>query len=247
MNMSTTVEGLSLGLKILELFYISDRWTVTQVAERLGIHRSRAHRSLTTLVAEGYLLRAEGERGYVLGRSSLNQHQISAIEARSRLHLRPILQDIFEATGESVHSSVLVGTELLVIDGRRSKYQHDIGLRVGMMAPAHSMAGGKILLSYFTPPQIHALYPDSLLARRGPKTITNRAELIAELIQVKKQGYAVTIQESESEVNSVGMLLAGQSWHNRVAVVVSVPISRGSPVRLKEIQSSIQVILDRQR
>lgn len=242
--MCNTVESLSLGLKILDLLRVHDEVTVSFVADRLNVQRSRAHRSLNTLLENEYVFRSDSSRGYVLGRKMLQQNMIQAMNARNRLEMRPVLQNIFEATGEAVHSSVLVGNELLVVDGRRSKYQHDIGLRVGMIAPAHSMAGGKILLSYLTNRQLMTLYPEESLARRGPKTITQRSHLIEELQKVRRSHYAFTIQESESGVNSVGMLLSGSSLHDRVAVVVSVPIERGSLKKLSRIQQQIRVILN---
>ncbi|MGB3413263.1 MAG: IclR family transcriptional regulator [Microbacteriaceae bacterium] len=237
--------SLALGLEIIDLLIARDQLTVTQVAESLGVPRSRAHRSLTTLVSQGYALPASAHKGYVAGPKILRLSGPQAMGARSRFRLRPVLQDIFEATGEAVHSSVLLGRELLVVDGRRSRYVHDIGLRVGMIAPAHAMAGGKLLLSYLSEQQLHSLYPEEELPRRGPQTLSTRRQLQAELKSIRRQGYSQTVQESESGVNSIGMLLSGNSWRSRTAVVVSVPIERGSPNKLAQIRQAMFEILER--
>ena len=237
------VASLSLGLQIIDLLVRHDLLTVTDVAEQLGVQRSRAHRSLTTLVHEGYALPATQHKGYVAGPKILLLSGTTAMGARTRFRLRPILQDIVEATGEAAHSSVLLGRELVVVDGRRSTHRHDIGLRVGMIAPAHAMAGGKLLLSYLSEQQLLALYPEEELPRRAPQTISRRSILLGELEQIRRTGYSQTVQESESGVNSVGMLLSGDSWHNRTAVVVSVPIERGSPSRMVSIRKALARIL----
>lgn len=241
-----SVASLSLGLQIIDLLVTHDLLTVTEVAERLGVQRSRAHRSLTTLVQEGYALPASQHKGYVAGPKILLLSGTTAMGARTRFQIRPVLQDIVEATGEAAHSSVLLGRELLVVDGRRSKHRVDIGLRVGMIAPAHAMAGGKLLLSYLSEQQLMALYPDEELPRRGPQTISRRSVLLNELAQIRRSGFSQTVQESESGVNSVGMLLNGDSWHNRTAVVVSVPIERGSPSKLASIRKELARILGNQ-
>jgi len=241
------VASLSLGLQIIDLLIAHDRLTISSIAEQLGVQRSRVHRSLLTLIQEGYALPATQHKGYVAGPRILMLTGTSAMGAHSRFQQRPILQDIVEATGEAVHSSVLLGRELLVVDGRRSQHRKDIGLRVGMIAPAHAMAGGKLLLSYLSTQQLMALYPDEHLPRRAPQTLSQRSVLLRELEQIRRQGYSQTIQESENGVNSVGMLLSGSSWHTRSAVVVSVPIERGSPQRLQAIRHELAQILQRHR
>jgi DNA-binding IclR family transcriptional regulator len=165
------------------------------------------------------------------------------IQPKTKFKLRPVIQAVREQTGESVHSAVLLGNQVLVVDGRRSSHPKDIGLRIGMTAPAHAMAAGKLLLAQLDQAQLRAILPNPTLPRRGPKTITKREELEAELHRVRAAGVAFTIQESETGINSLALPLAGSNWRDRIALVISLPISRGKASRLRELAEISESII----
>lgn len=170
--------------------------------------------------------------------------RVPAVQADHRFRFRPVLQRLRETTGESVHSAVLVGDQVLVVDGRRSVHRMDIGLRVGMTAPAHVMAAGKLLLAAMPDEMVDALLPRELV-RTGPASISSRAQLWEELDTLRRRGWAMALQESEPGVNSIAVPLHGTSWRDRVAIVVSIPLARGARQRLEKLAAQTrQVVLD---
>lgn len=234
-----TIGGLDTGLRALSILLERDITTVTDLATRLGVARSRAHRTLRTLERDGFVSPAAGGRGFVVGPRllALSTPHGSDPELRS-LH-RPLLGAVREATGEAVHTSVLLGDQLLVTDGRRSTHEVDIGLRVGMMMPAHAMAGGKLLLSHLDDNQVLALFPNPRLPQHGPNTIRDRDALLDDLRLIRRRGYATAIQESERGVDSVAVLLSGSSWRDRSALVVSVPAARGGKAQIERLAQEV--------
>jgi len=238
-----TIGSLNTGLHILELMLNRDTLTVSDVASELGIGRSSAHRALKTLEGRGFVALSSSGRGYVAGPKLVEVGSPRCLDPQSRLRHRPIINRVLEETGESVHTSILLGSQLLVIDGRRSIHQMNIGLRVGMVAPAHAMAGGKLLLSLLSDDQIKALFPNEELLLLGPKTHATRTSLMQDIKEIRERGYAVAQQESERGVNSVAVLLSGTSWRDRMAIVVSVPVVRGSWEELMRLRVKLEKIV----
>ena len=182
---------------------------------------------------------------FVAGPAVLRLSTPSGTAARTRFELRPKIESIRTLTGEDVHTCVLVGDQVLVVDGRRSQRTPSIGLRVGMMVPAYAMAGGKLLLSHLDDGQVLGLLPPRL-ARRGPNTITDRSSLISELASTRARGFAIASQESERGVDSIAVLLAGGTWSDRIALVVSCPTDRGGPGRLTNLGEQVLATLQQE-
>lgn len=214
------------GIRALALFAVHDRLSSTQVATLLGVSRATAHRMLRALADAGFVsLRARG-RGYVPGPMLGALGRGEPIEQARRERHRAIIADVRERTGESVHVSALVGGRVVVVDGRRSVHEVDIGLRIGMTAEAHAMAAGKVLLAALDDEHAVSLLPPEPFTRRGPATVRSMAQLRAELAVTRRRGWGAAVQESEAGLVSVAVPLDGAHWRDRTALVVSAPIER---------------------
>lgn len=232
-----TIAGLGVGLRALDLVLSRDRTTVSELAVRLGVGRSRAHRILRTLELHHYVQPSTTGRGFVAGPAIMQLGMPGGTTPRERFEHRPVLERARELTGEDVHAAVLAGDRVLVTEGRRSPRTPSVGLRVGMVAPAHAMAGGKLLLSLLDDGQVLSLLPDRL-ARLGPRTIVDRAALLEELAATRQRGWASAMQESERDVASIAVLLGGSTWRDRTALVISCPAHRGGESRMRELAAA---------
>lgn len=234
-----TIAGLEVGLRALRFLETRDRTTVTELASALGVVRSRAHRIMRTLETAGFLVPARSGSGFVAGNGLISMSAISETDQAARRRNRAMLGRVRERVGESVFTAALMGDHALVLDGRRSPHEIDIGLRIGMLHPAHAMAAGKLLLSLIDEAQVVETLP-ATLTKEGPKTITDRSQLLAELARTRERGYAISIRESEPGVDSAAVLLSGESWRDRVALVVSVPVERGGEARMRELVEAMR-------
>ncbi|MDI2099608.1 IclR family transcriptional regulator [Ruicaihuangia caeni] len=245
---ASRLTGVEVGLRVFELLVARDRITVGEVARTLGISRSSAHRHLATLESRGYASLSSTGRGYIAGPALFELAGIRGVDRATKARYRPVLQDAHDATdGEAVHIAVLVGDQVLAVDGRRSQFEDDIGPRVGMTATAHAMAAGKLLLAACNDQQVAAILPNDPLPTRAPATIRSRRELFADLERIRKRGFAITHGESEPGVNSVAVPLDGSSWRDRSALVVSVPLTRGSEERLLALARAASEVVARHR
>jgi IclR family transcriptional regulator, acetate operon repressor len=235
-----TIESLDTGLRLLLLFLEQDSVSVSQAAKELKVARSTAHRVLSTLQDRGMVSLPASRRRYVAGPALVEIARPRLVDPEARRWVRPVIEDAVRRTGETVHSVVLLGSQILVLDGRESEQAVRVGIRAGLVRPAYATSAGKLLLSRFNPDLISVLYPREELIRATPWTIATRSALMAELKKVAGFDHALSHQESEVGINAVAVLLAGTSWRDRIAIMASVPKERGSDKRLVEIAEELK-------
>ncbi|WP_341578252.1 IclR family transcriptional regulator [Microbacterium schleiferi] len=229
------VGALDLGLQVIEMLESRDRVSIGDVARAAGVARATAHRCLRTLEVRGFVTLSSTGRGYFVGPRLLALSTDAVLDPLARPRHRAVLAEVRDRTGEAVHTAVLMGARVLVVDGRRSVHADDIGVRVGMTAWAHALAAGKLLLAACNDEQVAALLPSDPLPQPGGSTIRSAAEFLAALAETRRAGWARAMHESEPGVCSIAVPLDGSHWRDRVALVVSVPAQRASQGRLNEL------------
>ena len=225
----------ALPLRIIALASARERIGIGDVVRELGTSRSAAYRALRTLEETGYLLLAPSGRGYGPGPALVHLAEIGAIDVTVKRRWASVLDGIRDATGETVHAAVLIGSQVLVVDGRRSVNENDMGSRIGMTAPANSMAAGKLLLAALDDRLIRSMIPSAELPQRTSRTIASADALAAELDHIRHDGFAFAVQESETGVDSIAVPLDGSTYRDRVAAVVSLQSERGGLRQLRRL------------
>ncbi|MFS0865762.1 IclR family transcriptional regulator [Microbacterium sp. 179-B 1A2 NHS] len=237
------VGALDLGLRVIAMLSSRDSVSIGDVVRAAGVSRATAHRCLRTLEARGFVTLSSTGRGYFVGSQLLGIATDAILDPLMRPRHRAVLADLRERTGESVHTAVLLGARVLVVDGRRSIHDDDIGVRVGMTAWAHALAAGKLLLAAYNDEQVAALLPPDPLPQPGASTIRTASDLRTALEETRRRGWARALQESEPGVCSLAVPLDGSHWRDRVALVVSVPATRGSMARIDELAAAARTVV----
>lgn len=180
------------ALAALELLVASDRpLGVTEVAHRLGVAPSTAHRLLSTLVASGFA-RHEADRRYRAGPAVARLAARPAPPALLRDAARPVLRWLAEASGETAHLAVLDGSSVVTIDHARTRADAETGHAVGARVPAHATAVGLALLAHH--PEIVEAVVAHGLDRWTTATIVDAATLRRRLAEVRRRGYAANVR-----------------------------------------------------
>jgi len=99
----------------------------------------------------------------------------------------------------------------------RTREQRDIGREMNV----HTTALGKVLLAFLPERQRTDLLRDLVLTRRTSKTIVSKAKLIAELAEVRRQGYATAEEEEYAGVRSLGAPIYDTARMVRAAVALN--------------------------
>lgn len=238
--------SVQIAVSVLECFLATPELGATEVARRVGVAKSTAHRALLTLAASGLLDRTGGGR-YRLGIRLYDYGQL----AIDRLYLRelalPVLADLRDQIGETVQLGIPSGAEVLYVDrleGTNGLRFHSGSYR---RVPGHSSSTGKAIAA-FNPAVRQAVLAAGFIAHTT-RTPTTRAAYLSSLEEVGRRGYAVSIEEFEVGLSSVAapiLLTNGDDGPIAVAAIsVAGPTprvnGRGSVVAARVVESAKRV------
>ena len=176
---------------------------VTEIAKRLGFHKSTTFSLLSTLRGEGYLRYDPETRKYALGYKLLDL--AGRIQCRHDLKdlALPMLQDLSRAIEEDVALNVIIEGKRVCIALVESRYFVRNLVPVGKALPLHCSAAGKVLMAYLAPEAVEAVITKHGLPGFTRNTITQKEKLLAELALIKKRGYGESREEYGKDAASV--------------------------------------------
>ena len=233
----TDTDGLrsvSRALRALELVAESGELGVTELGRRLDVHKATASRLASTLAAGGLLERDPVTDRYRLGFGLVRLAGAAMAGLDLVSTARPVLGDLAERTRETVTLGVLSGDEVVSIDqvtGTRSIVSVSW---VGRRTPLHTTSTGKVLLAAMDDSEV-ARRAGRRLERSTPNSITGPKELRSQLEQIRRQGYAQTLEELEEGLNAVAAPVRQADGTVVAALSVSGPAFRVRPVDLPRL------------
>jgi IclR family transcriptional regulator, pca regulon regulatory protein len=234
-------QSLERGLAVLCIFS-PDRPAlgISELARELGLTRSTTHRYVATLATLGFLEQDDVTRKYRLGPRVLDLGFSMLGSLGLREIAAPHLRRLTEATGHTSNLAIRDDTDVILIDrvrGRRGRYHHlEFSLHVGSRIPAYCSATGKALLAFLPRPDLERLLERIDLVQRGPRTLTGKKALLAELDQVRRTGIATNDEELESALRSIAAPIRSRSGEVVASVNVAVP---WSPTTMSELVSRL--------
>lgn len=175
---------------------------LAEVVEATGIPRPTAHRLLSALEVHHLVARSNGR--YKLGLRLLGWGEKAAAGTNLVEAARPVLENLRDASGESVQLYVREGQQRVCV---AAVERAGGGLRdmvpVGSVLPLEHGSGGKVLLAW-----------------SEDEADTD------ELREIRLRGWAESVAERESGVASVSAPVFGPDGELQAAVCVSGPVSR---------------------
>lgn len=181
---------------------------VTEAAERLGVSRSTAHRLLAMLVYRDFA-EQRPDRRYRAGSVLRPAGPVDVPVALLRRVAAPRLRALVDRVGETANLVVRAGTEVRFLLSVQCDQVLRVGDRTGRVLPAHLTSGGKALLAALPAAELTELY------RAAEDSGVSPARLRRELNLVRRRGFAVNDQLTETGLTAVGVI---------------VPVSGGVPV-----------------
>lgn len=245
-----TVGGLARGLAVIEAFSAErPRLSIADVARRVGLERATSRRCLLTLTRLGY---AEHDGKFFsltprvlrLGYSYLASTPLPTL-------VQPYLERLSEATGESASASILDGTDIVYIARSAQRRVVSINLAVGSRLPAYFASMGRVLLAALPEHDARDRLERSDRRRLTPHTRIDVGDLMAELAEVRRQGFAMVDEELEIGLRSLAVPLVAASGRVLAALNVGAQAARLSAAtmrkdtlpRMRAIQDELRALL----
>lgn len=212
---------------------------VSDLAKRLDVAKSTAHRLLRTLERAGYVERDRSTDKYLL---SLKLFEIGASVVRARgfgEHTAIILRDLADKCRESAKLGICEKDEVVVIYKVDAGETFRMDLHIGARLPAYCTGLGKALLMTFSEEELNRYLAAHELKRFTSNTITDRNMLLREIEASRIRGYAIDYCEHHDEVRCVAAPTRDLMGRGVAAVSVSGPAWRLSWDRLQELGAMV--------
>jgi DNA-binding IclR family transcriptional regulator len=196
---------------------------VTAIARRSGLAVSTAHRLVAELEDWGALTRRADGR-YEIGPRLWEIGLLAPVNRELRQVALPYMQDVLATTGENVHLAVRDGVGVLYVERIHGNDAVPLVSIMGTRLPMHATGVGKVLLA--DAPQLvqQAVLAD--LRQVTPQTITDPGRLRQQLAEVRKRGFARTLDEMTVGTASMAVPVRDAWGVTRAALGVVVTNSR---------------------
>lgn len=190
--------------------------SASDIARRMALPTSTAHRLARTLLAGGFLELDDGSLRYRLG-PALVELGLQAYNDRGLPKVQPELAHLARVTRGTADLAIRSDDHVLIVARGATRPEHEHA--VGMRRPLHSTSLGKVLLAWDRPSaaDIADLGP---LRPLTPRTIVDPARFAAELANVRKVGYALNDGESAVGVRTVAVPILDRAGRARFALAV---------------------------
>ena len=216
------IDGLRKGLEeICALEYGTLKLTQSELAQRLDLSRAAARRYLLTLAALGYMT-TDGKAYWLTPKVMRIGHSYVASSRLPRTVL-PTLQRLTDAFDESTNLSVLEGDEAVYICRDNANKLLPTGIEPGTRLPAHTSAGGRMILSQSPDAALDAWLKETTLKAYTPFTVVDKPQLKREILKMRNEGYGLT--ESQLEMGLRGLSVPLLDGPGQVVGALSVSMS----------------------
>ena len=179
-------------------------WGVSELAARLGVHKSTAHALLGTLVAHELLERDPAARRYRLGAAAFAYGMQADGHAALREAVHPTLGRLAHAAGQTAILCLPHDGRFLIVDAVEPPDDMRVALPVGRYLPLTCGCAGKAYLAWLDPAERGRLVRPEDLCRFTPRSITRMPAYLEELARTKARGYALDLEEYSPGVHAVG-------------------------------------------
>ncbi|MBO8141951.1 MAG: IclR family transcriptional regulator [Firmicutes bacterium] len=236
------VNTLINGLRILETLAFAERPSlgVTEIANRLRLHKSTVLRLLATLEHERYVEQDPETREF---RLRMKLFEIgSSLLARVSLTsvARPFLEELGRLAGEVIHLAILDEGTVIYIDKVESKHTIQMYSRIGRRSPVHCTGVGKALIAYLSDEELDRIIEQHGLKRYTQNTITDKEALKRHLAQIRSQEVAFDNEEHEPGIRCVAAPVRDYTGKVIASISVAGPTLRMTPERAQALVEPVQ-------
>jgi DNA-binding IclR family transcriptional regulator len=227
------IQSVAHALDVLEQFFgDTDELGVTELSKRLKLHKNNVFRLLATLEARGYIEQNRTTENYRLGIKCLHLGRRYIHHMGLVRQARPILAELARNCRETAYVSIVRKDGVVPLEAHEAE---DRSVRItppiGQTLPLYCTAAGKVHLAFDSEEQLKSALPD-LMRRFTPRTIIDRAELLAQLEGVAREGYAVDSAEFTEEVTSVAVPIRDYTRTVVGSIALAGPSYRLLPERI---------------
>lgn len=213
---------------------------VTDVATRLGVSKSTAHRLLTTLVKYNFVTRGDPGGKYRLGWALYEVARRLPHATGVHAIAQPLILEASGELGETVNLAVRSGDKMVIIESLGAPTALRVDPPKGVPCPLHTSSLGKALLLDLDQAALRQLLGGRELAATSPRSITTVEDLCEDLAVSRRRGFTLDDEEGAEGVRCAGAPVRDHQGEIVAAVSVSGPTQRLAGERLAQAAGRIR-------
>ncbi|EFM10275.1 transcriptional regulator, IclR family [Paenibacillus curdlanolyticus YK9] len=232
----STVRAVERALDILQCFTAGTDFGMTEIADRVGLHKSTVHRMLSTLEDRGFVERDPATERYRLGFRvwELSAHLTSSDDPA--VIWLPEMERLRNVLGETVSLYVRDGGERIRIQAVQSNQAVRRVATVGARLPLYVGASSKVLIAFADEATQAEIWGE--LESIQP-TVVNKHMFECQMNEIRHHGYATSMEEREPGAAAVSAPIFDRHGRLVAALSISGPSSRLTLDRMKEIAPTV--------
>ncbi|WP_422443952.1 IclR family transcriptional regulator [Thermoanaerobacterium sp. DL9XJH110] len=233
------IRSVQRALSILLCFsWEQQEMSLIEICKKISLPKSTTSRLLATLENEGFL-----ERNYVTKKYKLGPKlYYLGLVARQGLDLRnvalPIMKELRETTRETVNLYVKEGEQRVCFEQVESPLSLKRSAKIGDRFPLWAGASGKSFLAYMDAEDVAKIMETARSLTKN--TIVDKEMMQKELEKIRRQGYAVSIEEREQGVSAVASPVFDVSGKMIASLSVSGPSFRFTEDKIKQFGCQVK-------
>ena len=212
------------AIRLLKLFTAEQpQLRLAELSELAGLNKTTTHRLLQALHSESMLDRDPSSGAYRLGPAVMALGVQALTSDNLRLKARPLLKGLAAETGETATLEIPVEDTMLILDEISGGHRIAAGGNVGTRWAMHATSTGKAIIAF----------SENGMARLGQRltpltarTITDPQALEGQLGEIRRRGFAESVDELEDGFTGVGTVVRGSSGEILAAMSICGPTQR---------------------
>jgi DNA-binding IclR family transcriptional regulator len=195
------VKSVVAALDVLDCFTDADELGVSDIARRLGVAKSTAHRLLTSLCARGLAERNPETGQYRLGMHLFELGQLAATRMRLKRAAMPLLEELRQISGWTVHLAIPIEADVLYLERLETLRDMPLLTSVARRQPSHCTSCGKAMAAY--DPELVRVRKAAGFPALTEVGVRSAIDFERELTDVRRRGVATNRGEVRSGLSSV--------------------------------------------
>lgn len=230
-----TVRAVERALDILLVFTEHGSLGLTEIADKVGLHKSTVHRLLASLEGKGFVVRDPVTEKYRLGfRVWELSARLAAQSDDPGTLLLPEMERLRDLAGETISLYIREGNERIRIQAVQSNQAIRRVAPIGARLPLYVGASSKVLLA-FADDEVRGRIMDD---PAWPASV-DRATFLAQLQDIRRTGYATSVEEREPGAAAVAAPIMNSGGRLVAALAVSGPSNRLHMEKMQEIAPQV--------
>lgn len=211
------------------------------VSKAASLNKTTTHRLLRALQSEAMIEQNSATGMYRLGPGLMALGIQALSNSDLRLRMRPMLKRLAKESGETVTLEVPIDDTMLILDEVTGAHVIGAAGNVGTRWPLHATSTGKVIIA-FDDSGIERLVGE--LRSLTPKTIIEREVLERQFGEIRRRGFAETVDELEDGFSGVATIVRGGLGEILGALSICGPTRRLTSERRQRLGATLRMAAD---